>query len=389
MMNWYLVILVSSVLLVHSANGQSTQRNTTKKPDLQILNFNSTKVLNSTVTPGIGVYNTTLRYTTLQPINSSNINVNVTGDKVRIVGGVETAEHEFPFIVSLSKQGSHFCGATIIHTEWVLTAAHCMMGLDLQFQVKAGEHNIANQEGTEQIVVPTDVFINSKYNASTFENDIALVRINPPFQFNGNVKAFLLPNRKFLASGYATAAGWGTTAEGSHLTSPVLRKVSIPIVENTECSNQYGNIFQRMVMLCAGESEGNKDSCQGDSGGPLMCTHLVERPGVSNLQNETVLCGIVSYGEGCARKGYAGVYTRVSSFIDWIEEQLYGKDVVQNSKKENTSPTSPPIKVGKKPIRNKKSSVNHIHVSTNSAFLLHIFTVCFMYILTQSVIVKL
>jgi secreted trypsin-like serine protease len=57
-------------------------------------------------------------------------------------------------------------------------------------------------------------------------------------------------------------------------------------------------------MICAGEE--NKDSCQGDSGGPMMHgqTHV----------------GIVSWGYGCAERGYPGVYTQTSYFVDWINK---------------------------------------------------------------------
>ena len=60
------------------------------------------------------------------------------------------------------------------------------------------------------------------------------------------------------------------------------------------------------VMICAGEA--GIDSCQGDSGGPLMC------------EDQSVQCGIVSWGIGCAFDGFPGVYTEVSAYIDWIDE---------------------------------------------------------------------
>lgn len=66
-------------------------------------------------------------------------------------------------------------------------------------------------------------------------------------------------------------------------------------------------------MLCAGGKAKGKDSCQGDSGGPL----LVRK---KSLKYEMV--GIVSWGVGCGRVGYPGVYTRVAKYVPWIRANL-------------------------------------------------------------------
>jgi hypothetical protein len=93
-----------------------------------------------------------------------------------------------------------------------------------------------------------------------------------------------------------------------------LQEVAVPIVSREECTAAYGEGLSRNT-LCAGLAEGGKDSCQGDSGGPLLA------PTSANASGWKV-AGIVSWGNGCARKGYYGVYTRVINYTAWIAEQI-------------------------------------------------------------------
>ena len=104
-----------------------------------------------------------------------------------------------------------------------------------------------------------------------------------------------------------TTMGWGYTKEGSGQTSNVLMEVDVPVVDQKRCKKSYSQVTQNQI--CAGYQKGGKDSCSGDSGGPLYFTQPNDVP----LQT-----GIVSYGRGCARPDFYGVYTRVSSYIDWI-----------------------------------------------------------------------
>lgn len=91
------------------------------------------------------------------------------------------------------------------------------------------------------------------------------------------------------------------------MTSPKLMRVSVPIVSRTKCEEAYKGLSTiTSRMICAGYTEGGKDSCQGDSGGPLTA-------------NGT-LYGIVSWGYGCAKPEYPGVYTNVANLRSWIKE---------------------------------------------------------------------
>ncbi|XP_057369657.1 trypsin-1-like [Daphnia carinata] len=100
----------------------------------------------------------------------------------------------------------------------------------------------------------------------------------------------------------AVVAGWGTTSSGGSA-SDVLMKADVTIRENSVCSSQYGSDFNSNAMLCA--SADGKDACQGDSGGPIFV--------------DGVQVGITSFGRGCADPDHAGVYTRISTYINWIK----------------------------------------------------------------------
>lgn len=156
-----------------------------------------------------------------------------------------------------------------------------------------------------------------KFSFNTLKNDIALWFLKPNSVFtenNGTVaqlpeasKTSFLPMDEKV-----TVAGWGTKYSGSMFTASTLQEVDVTLVPTKECNKAYPGAIDDS-QICAGEQAGGKDSCQGDSGGPLFKT---------NDDGEHVVFGIVSYGKGCALKGFPGVYTSVAYFRDWIDEQL-------------------------------------------------------------------
>jgi secreted trypsin-like serine protease len=236
-----------------------------------------------------------------------------------IVGGQPAEQGEWGWQV-LVRPGNYLCGGSLIAAEWVLTAAHCLYdNTDHPFpaitiDVTLGETHRGKLEGTEQILTVAEVFVHPQYNAWSNDNDIALLRLVTPALLNAAV-AFvpLLTNAEetLVAEGQsATVTGWGTTTEGGN-SSTTLMEVSLPVVSNDECNRSYGIITDN--MLCAGLAEGGVDSCQGDSGGPLV---------VADEEGSWYLAGVVSFGYGCARADYYGVYTRVSQYVEWIEETI-------------------------------------------------------------------
>lgn len=225
----------------------------------------------------------------------------------RIVGGNETTIEHIPWIVSLRLLGSHRCGGSIISTTRVLTAAHCTAGLSASLlEIRAG----STSHGTGGQTRPISRFVNHPYySSSTLKNDISLLHFTTPLNTNlPTISIIPLPDKAISApvGSLSQVSGWGATCESCSI-STALRYVMIPIISNYDCNVAYeGSVTDG--MLCAAYPEGTKDACFGDSGGPATYNNFLE--------------GIVSWGTGCARPNFPGVYTRVSYYRDWIDENI-------------------------------------------------------------------
>ncbi|CAB3364850.1 Hypothetical predicted protein [Cloeon dipterum] len=230
---------------------------------------------------------------------------------LRIVGGQETRVNMYSWMAVLTYDGRFYCGGTLINKRYVLTAAHCVKGFTAnRMGIRLMEHNRDTSSETKPIDRSvTKIIYHNKYNPNTFNNDIALLRMDKEVPIKGDLYPACLPTPgKRYTNENALVTGWGKTAE-NRPTSPVLREVTVPIMSNTKCSGFYGTSQITENMICAGLPEGGKDSCQGDSGGPMV------------VKNESVyqIVGVVSWGEGCARPKNPGVYARVNRYLTWIK----------------------------------------------------------------------
>ncbi|CAF3431607.1 unnamed protein product [Rotaria socialis] len=233
----------------------------------------------------------------------------ITPSYQRIVGGTEAVAHSWPWIVSLQSR-DHFCGGTLIDNRHVVTAAHCIDSTN--FRVIAGLHQRTNINGPRsQILGVQRVFVHEQYNKKTEANDIALVRLAQPAQFNDYVGAICLPGPDPQESERVTVAGWGVLSENGNSASS-LRQVTVNVMNN-QAQQAYRNSFDVRQQIGAGiPNIGGKDSCQGDSGGPLMY----------NANNQWYLSGVVSFGDGCGAAKYPGIYTRTSAYLTWLRSKM-------------------------------------------------------------------
>ena len=154
------------------------------------------------------------------------------------------------------------------------------------------------------------VIVHEKYNPATYENDIALIKLKLPPA--GQVIPLADASATLQVGQRLEVTGWGATEEGGGA-SKDLQKASVPYADTAVCNEPASyNGGVRPNMMCAGYREGGIDACQGDSGGPLVW----QSPGGS------VLVGVVSFGDGCARKLKYGIYTRVSAYRHWIDRAI-------------------------------------------------------------------
>lgn len=237
-------------------------------------------------------------------------------DAPEIIGGVTAADGRWPTQVSIQVGSlpSHTCGGTLIAADWVMTASHCFHNSRGQLVVRASDLTIVagtnnNSNGSGQRRGVTRLIVHPSYDATTDDNDIALVQLASSVTINNpTMLATPVTDAAWAGAGQTvTATGWGNTnAAGAASYPALLQQVDLTVTSQTSCNTAYGGDITAN-MICAAAP--GKDTCQGDSGGPIFA---------SNHAGGVIQVGITSFGIGCAQAAYPGVYTRVSRYNDWV-----------------------------------------------------------------------
>ncbi|KRZ96354.1 Serine protease 30 [Trichinella sp. T8] len=240
----------------------------------------------------------------------------------RIVGGWVAKPYSFPWTVHILTHVSGLlyesCGGSLISldstnaSDTILTASHCVRVNNRlvnanAITVAAGVFNIKKLNEPHRVTSKVLAYISDNFDDVSMENDIAVLRLKVEIQHSEYISPVCLPkqNQKLPWGEMCFVSGWGLTRESGKPSSK-LRQVGIPILRNSNCP-----FIDADDMFCAGDMSGGKDSCQGDSGGPLVC----------KLNDTFVQMGIVSFGDGCARKDHPGIYTKVPHYVKWIYNQ--------------------------------------------------------------------
>ncbi|XP_058450382.1 phenoloxidase-activating factor 1 [Malaya genurostris] len=261
----------------------------------------------------------------------------------RIIGGETEIPGQFPWIARLAYRNrtsgrvTYRCAGSLISSRHVITVAHCVTNLIDELElvsVRLGDlecnsvtdnrcRNRYQDFGIERLIP------HENYDSPKYANDIALVKLRQTTETYNILSPLCLPIDQYsdyarnLTGSTGVIAGWGSTSNRSNNPSPTLQWLRLPIVDTTQCANSYARysvnsrtpIVVSNNQMCV-QGQENRDACQGDSGGPLMNEAVSSR-------DRFVLLGLVSFGpRSCGVSNFPGVYTRISSYTDWIVQQM-------------------------------------------------------------------
>ncbi|XP_075796837.1 ovochymase-1 isoform X2 [Pelodiscus sinensis] len=233
--------------------------------------------------------------------------------KPRVVGGRPALQMSWPWLVSLQFESEHFCGGSLISEKWVLTAGHCNFSAQTDRIFLGETYLLPNIKGNSPALVKA---VHVHYNFSGFpsSNDITLLELEKPIKLGDSVALICLPDRdeEISIDARCLTAGWGATESGKDEYSIRLQQASIPLFSNEACRSYWGQDIKN-TNICGGAA--GATACLGDSGGPLICM----------VNGYYKLIGIVSWGSDNCNPKSPTVYTRISTYRDWISSVTNGK----------------------------------------------------------------
>ncbi|MFL6144565.1 MAG: S1 family peptidase [Labedaea sp.] len=223
-----------------------------------------------------------------------------------IIGGGRASTVDYPFVVYLATpSGFQFCGGTLVSARAVVTAAHCVAdSRAADLQVVAGRDDKQGQGGVVARV--SRIWVHPDFREVSSGADVAVLTLAVRLPYRPAALARPSEPELYQPGTASTILGWGRTREGGPA-SRYLLAATVGVIGDADCARAYAR-FSASAMVCAGYSGGGVDACQGDSGGPMLVAGR--------------LAGIASWGEGCARRGKPGVYTRVAAYASLIAGQI-------------------------------------------------------------------
>ncbi|WP_432134107.1 trypsin-like serine protease [Streptomyces sp. bgisy154] len=253
----------------------------------------------------------------------------------KIIGGTQASISEAPWMVQLhyyddkgtadtSDDEGYFCGGTLVAPAKVLTAAHCVYGLDWRNKgaILAGTSQLPDGSDLHggQVANVARQWVSPTFDLATVTGgDLAVLTLDRPLPYKTLQVTSSSDTVSYKSGTPATVYGWGRTSSTSDDISLTLKKASVPMQADSACTSYYGADFVPGQMACAGDPATGQDAgtvspCNGDSGGPLVVNGRI--------------AGVVSWGvEDCVESGAYSVYAKTRSYVGAINERVDDTDL--------------------------------------------------------------
>jgi len=250
-----------------------------------------------------------------------------------IIGGTDAPRNAYPWQISLERCSifgcDHSCGAVLISSEYVVTAAHCVSSAYMDdYSLVLGQHIRGEIDyDDKRRIEPISIKQHPKWNSDGskgFPNDVAVMRLSTPAPIDGKtVVPAKLPSRHPMdyTNSECWISGWGLTRGGSGSLPMTLQHAKISVIEKNACRALMGDIIEDYHICVYDVEAKRRGSCNGDSGGPLQC----------KVGDTWEVAGVTSFGYVNCPTSYSSVYARLSYFRDWIRQEsgVFQEDICQ------------------------------------------------------------